>query len=206
VKPGAHLWARLATWQAHGWTPAIVLSGCGVTQRSFSTLCKSTILRAPSLLGGHHFQQMTVEFPEIEGPAATAVCDLAVRLRGRPAAVGHALRLHPPKDAIELLLRDVKRVMVALQLVRHKMEDASGVCVVGKVDGEVLVGRHLGEAPFRGLHREAKDLGEELGRGAFVLRWNDQVVSCDCHVVSPSTGLVVTDNGLSEFLPEACLL
>ena len=80
----------------------------------FSTLCKSTILRAPSLLGGHLFQQMTVEFPDIEGPAATAVCDLAVRPRGRPAAVGQALRLHPPKDAIELLLRDVKRVMVAL--------------------------------------------------------------------------------------------
>src|SRR5215813_13156131 len=135
-----------------------------------------TSLSAPSLLRGHHFQQMTVELPEIEGPAATAVRDLAIRLRGWPAAVGQALRLHPPKDAVELLIRDVKRVMVALQLFRHKMEDAPGVFVVGEVDGEVLVERHLGEAPLRGLHREAEDLGEELGRGAFVFRRNDQVV------------------------------
>src|SRR5262249_56951225 len=105
---------------------------------------------------------MTVEFPEIEGPAATAVRDQAIRVRGRPTAVGQALGLHPPKDAVELLLRDVKRVMVALQLFRDKMEDAPGVFVVGEVDGEVLVERHLGEAPSRGFHREAEDLGEEL--------------------------------------------
>jgi hypothetical protein len=30
--------------------------------------------------------------------------------------------------------------------------------------------------------------------------------NCCCHIISPSAGLVVTDNGLSEFLPEACLL
>src|SRR5215471_4509972 len=136
----------------------------------------STSLSTPSLLRGHHFQQMTVEFPKIEGPAATAVRDLAIRLRSRPAAVGQALRLHPPKDAVELLLCDMKRVMVALQLFRHKMEDASGVFIVGEVDGEVLVDRHLGEAPFGWLHREAEDLGEELSRGAFVFRRNDQVV------------------------------
>jgi hypothetical protein len=119
---------------------------------------------------------MAVEFPEIDGPAATAVCDLAVRLRGRPAAVGQALGLHPPKDAVERLIRDVKRVMVALELFRHKMEDAPGVFVVGEVDGEVLVDRDLGEAPLGWLHREAEDLGEELGRGEFVFRRNDKVV------------------------------
>src|SRR5262245_54531382 len=135
-----------------------------------------TILSAPSLLRGHHFQQMTIELPKIEGPAAPAIRDLAIRLRGRPAAVGQALCLHPPKDAVELLICDMKRVMVALQLVRHKMEDAPGVFVVGEVDGEVLVERHLGEAPFRGLHREAEDLSKELSRGAFVLRRNNQVV------------------------------
>ena len=69
----------------------------------------------------------------------------------------------------------MKRVMVALQLFRYKMEDAPGVFVVGEVDGEVFVERYLGEAPFRWLHREAEDLGEELGRGAFVFRGNDKV-------------------------------
>ena len=112
---------------------------------------------------------MAVELPEIEGPAATAVRDLAVRLLGRPAAVGQAPGLHPPKDAVELLIRDVKSVMVALQLFRHKMEDAPGVFVVGEVDGEVLVDRDLGEASCGWLHREAEDLGEELGRGEFVV-------------------------------------
>src|SRR5215831_2711745 len=58
-----------------------------------------------------------------KGPASTAVRDQAIRLRGRPTAVGQALRFHPPKDAIELRIRNVKRVMVALELVRHKMED-----------------------------------------------------------------------------------
>jgi len=105
---------------------------------------------------------MAVELPEIQGPAATAVCDLAIRLRSRPAAVGQALRLHPLKDAVELLIRDVKSVMVALQLFRHKMEDAPGVFVVGEVDGEVLVDRDLGEAPFGWLHREVEDLGEQI--------------------------------------------
>src|SRR5262252_3233646 len=136
----------------------------------------STSLSTPSLLRGHHFQQMTVELPKIEGPAAPAIRDLAIRLRGRPAAVGQALCLHPPKDTVELRIRDVKRVMVALQLVRHKMEDAPGVFIVGEVDGEVLVEMLLCEAPFRGLHREAEDLGKELSRGAFVLRRNNQVV------------------------------
>jgi hypothetical protein len=51
------------------------------------------------------------------------------------------------------------------------------VFVVGEVDGEVLVDRHLGEAPFGWLHREAEDLGEELGQGKFVLRRHDKVVS-----------------------------
>ena len=120
---------------------------------------------------------MPVEFPEIEGPPATAVRDQAIPLRSRPTAVGQALRFHPPKDAVELLIRDVKRVMVALQLFRDKMEDAPGVYVVGKVDGEMLVERYLGEAPFSGCHREAEKLGEELGRGAFVFRRNDQVVN-----------------------------
>src|SRR5215467_7661444 len=137
---------------------------------------KPTILSAPSLLRGHHFQQMTVELPEIQGPAATAVRDQAIRLRGRPTAVGQALGLHPPKDAVELLIRNVKRIMVALQLFRHKMEDAPGVFIIGEVDGEVLVERHLGEAPFGWLHREAEDLGEEPSRGEFVFRRDDQVV------------------------------
>src|SRR2546425_7494419 len=119
---------------------------------------------------------MAVELPEIEGPTATAVRDLAVRILGRPATVGQALGLHSPKDAVELLIRDVKSVMVALELFRHKMEDAPGVFVVGEIDGEVLIDRYLGEAPFGGLHREAEDLGKELGRGAFVLRRNDKVV------------------------------
>ena len=136
-----------------------------------------------------------------KGPASTAVRDQAIRLRGRPTAVGQALRFHPPKDAIELRIRNVKRVMVALELFRDTMEDAPGVCVVGKVDREMLVKRHLGEAPFRGFHREAEELDEELGRGAFVFRRNDQVVSCDCRGIPPSAGLVVTDHGLSEFLP-----
>ena len=91
---------------------------------------------------------MTVELPKIEGPAAPAIRDLAIRLRGRPATVGQTLCLHPPKDAVELLICDMKRVMVALQLFRHKMEDAPGVFVVGEVDGEVLVNRYLSEAPF----------------------------------------------------------
>jgi hypothetical protein len=56
------------------------------------------------------------------------------------------------------------------------MEDAPGVFIIGEVDGEVLVERHLGEAPFGWLHREAEDLGEELSRGAFVFRRDDQVV------------------------------
>src|SRR5207245_4731703 len=133
-------------------------------------------MTASSLLRGHHFQQMAVELPEIEGPAATALRDLAVRILGRPAAVGQALGLHPPKDAVELLIRDVKRVMVALELFRHKMEDTPGVFVIGEVDGEVLIDRYLGEAPLGWLHREAKDFGEELGRGEFVLRRNDKVM------------------------------
>src|SRR5256712_12036399 len=126
-------------------------------------------MTASSLLRGHHFQQMAVELPEIEGPAATAVRDLAVRLLGRPAAVGQALGLHPPKDAVELLIRGVKSVMVALPLFRHKMEDAPGVFVVGEVDGEVLVDRVLGEAPLGWLQCEAEDIGEEMSRGEFVL-------------------------------------
>jgi hypothetical protein len=40
----------------------------------------------------------------------------------------------------------------------------------------VLVDRDLGEAPFGWLYREAEDLGEELSRGTFVLRWHDEVV------------------------------
>src|SRR5438128_343683 len=119
---------------------------------------------------------MTVELPEIEGPAATAVRDPAVCIICRPAAVGQALGLHPREDPVELLIRDVKSVMVALQLFRYKMEEAPGVFVVGEVDGEVLVDRYLGEAPGGWLHREAEDLGKELGRGAFVLRRNDKVV------------------------------
>ena len=107
---------------------------------------------------------MAVELPEIEGPAATAVRDLAIRLRCRSAAVGQTLGLHPPKDAVELLIRDMKSVMVALQLVRHKMEDAPGVFVVGEVDGEVLVDRYLGEAPFRWLYREAENSAKSWAR------------------------------------------
>src|SRR5882724_3224005 len=72
------------------------------------------VLLSPSLLRGHHFQQMAVELPEIEGPAATAVRDPAVRIICRPAAVDQALGLHPPEDPVELLIRNVTSVMMAL--------------------------------------------------------------------------------------------
>lgn len=84
-----------------------------------------------------------------------------------------------PEDPVKLLIRDVKSVMVALQLFRHTLEDAPGACVGGEVDGEVLVDRYLGEAPFGWHHHEAEDLGETLGRGECVLRRNDQVVLSD---------------------------
>ncbi len=102
------------------------------------------IPRSPSRLRGHHFQEMAVELPEIQGPAATAVPDPAVRISCGPATVDQALRFNPPEDPVELLIRDVKSVMVALQLFRHEVEDALGVVVVGEVDGQVLVEGHLG--------------------------------------------------------------
>jgi hypothetical protein len=65
---------------------------------------------------------------------------------------------------------------MALQLFRHKVEDLPGVLVVGEVDGQVLINRHLGKAALGWLHLKAEDLRKELSRGYFVFRRNDQVV------------------------------
>jgi hypothetical protein len=108
---------------------------------------------------------MAVELPEIEGPAATAVRDLAVCVRGRPTAVGQALGLHPPKDTVELLIRNVKRVMVALQLFRHKMEDAPGVFIISEVDGEVLVDKCLFKINFILITKSLDDPFNILNQG-----------------------------------------
>src|SRR5919106_4935772 len=135
------------------------------------------ILRSvPTLWRGHHFQQMAVELPEIQGPATTAVSNPAIRVGGRPAAVRQAFGFHPCQDPIELFIRDVKSVMMALQLFRHKVEDLPSVLVVGEVDGQVLINGHLGKAALGWLHLKAEDLCKELSRGYFVLHRNNQVV------------------------------
>src|SRR5438067_196638 len=64
---------------------------------------------------GHHFEQMPVEILEVEAASATASVDLAVLGRARSTAEFAPGCLYAAQDGVELLIADVKRVVVALE-------------------------------------------------------------------------------------------
>jgi len=114
---------------------------------------------------------MAVELPEIYSHAAMPVRHQAVGIICGPAAEGQAFGLHPPEDPVILLIREVKSIMVVLQLFRNKVEDATGVLVVGEVDGQMLVDGNLGKAPLGWLYLEAEELAEAALSFAGTIRW-----------------------------------
>src|SRR5690242_15735621 len=70
----------------------------------------------PTRSGGHHFEHVPVRVLEVEAAAATAMVDLHVAARARPAAIGDAFRLDPVEDRVEFGVTDPERVVMAFEL------------------------------------------------------------------------------------------
>src|SRR5947207_12390533 len=107
-----------------------------------------TPVAAVARLGaGQDLPAMPVGIPEIQAAAPEAVIDLHVVARVRAAAIGHAARLQAAEDGVEILLADVKREVVTLELLP-----------LVEVERQRLVDRYLGEVSAHPRIRQPHDL------------------------------------------------
>src|ERR1700677_4509092 len=112
---------------------------------------------------------MAVDVLEIKTAAAVPMVELAVAQAPRRAADCNVLLFNARKNGVELLVVDVKRQMMAFELVFFVEQQRQRF-----VD---LHRREIsGTAAF-----EAENAGEELGRRRLVMRRDDGVIKRNCH-------------------------
>src|SRR5258706_4983903 len=104
--------------------------------------------------------------------ATTTVVRIQLAILGtlRPAAPGNAGFLDAPKNRIEFVVANVKRIMM-------RRKGLGGV----KVQGQLIVNPHRGKVSHRPIVVEAENLREEFRRRLFVLRRHYRVIQFNCH-------------------------
>src|SRR5215467_886559 len=119
---------------------------------------------------------MAIRIFEVKAAPTTAGVDVPVRVVVRAAAIGNSLGFYAAEDPLQLLFAHMKGVVMAVVPPRVEAYTAPRLRLVGKIEGQVLVDLHLREVAIPRLHRQAEDLGKELGRGSLVLGGHDGVI------------------------------
>src|SRR5258708_698323 len=122
------------------------------------------------------FQQMAIEVAEEDRAPAAQAADLHILWSPRLAPVNQACLLDASEDGVELLLADMKRVVIHLE----------AVAAVIKIKGEGVVHLHRRERSHRAVIGKAEQVGEELCRRNLVTRRYDRVIERDSHGAPPS--------------------
>src|SRR5262245_59044466 len=151
--------------------------------------------RATGLRHRHHLQQVAVRILEVEAAPTPAAVDPPVGMAVGIAARWDPARLDATEDCLELLVADVKGVVVASANLGIEAGPAPFLGLVGEVEGQARVDAHGREVAVARLDPQAEYLGEELRRGALVLCGHDGVIQTNHHAHLRAAGRVVPPPG-----------
>src|SRR5215472_7323073 len=146
---------------------------------------RSDLLRPITVRMSDDFHQVAAGIVEINTAPAVQVIDLARLGAARIGVIPGALGADAGEGRIELGVADQESIVPRAELFpRIEIECHAG----GRLDRNKM-------APFRS-RLEVEDIGEELGRGPFVLSRDDRVIEFDTHLVHPSRSLFYHVAGL----------
>src|SRR5215472_2047249 len=153
---------------------------------------RSDLLRPITVRMSDDFHQVAAGIVEINTAPAVQVIDLARLGAARIGVIPGALGADAGEGRIELGVADQESIVPRAELFpRIEIEDHA----VGRLDRDKM-------APFRS-RLEVEDIGEELGRGPFVLCWDDRVIEFHAHLVLPSISYSITALAWAVASPES---
>src|SRR6516225_2755288 len=142
---------------------------------------RSDLLRPVAVGVGDYFHHVTIGVVEIDAATAVQTIDLAGLGAPRIGVIPDSLSADAGERRVELSVADKKRVMPRPELFARI-----------EIEGHAVRRLHRDEmAPFR-PRLEIEDIGEELGRDAFVFHRDDRVIEFDAHLVLPWISLSIT--------------
>src|SRR5437667_2061862 len=118
--------------------------------------------------------QVAVVVLPVEIPPTEAGIDLHVVLATGAASIREPARLDPAEDGVEVVITDVKAVVMALELLAPCEIDRQRVVDVDRL-----------ERLTRRVPRDVEQAGQELCPADGFVRGNDEVIESDRHATPP---------------------
>ena len=114
---------------------------------------------------GQHFPVVPVAVAPVEIASAHTRIELQVIRASRGTAIGDAGGTHARENTVELCIIDMEAVVVAGELL-----------ALGEVQSQGLINVHRRKVTALRFPRHGENVGQGLGRGNGIARWNDQMV------------------------------